>query len=69
MTKVEHNKIEKIKKDEGNLKETKSQIYELDWKSGLFQSGNVAGFLFAKKYEGDFFKGMFSPIEFQTLFW
>ena len=54
MTKVEHNKIEKIKKDEGNLKETKSQIYELDWKSGLFQSGNVAGFLFAKKYEGDF---------------
>ena len=54
MTKVEHNKIEKIKKDEGNLKEIKSQIYELDWKSGLFQSGKVAGFLFAKKYEGDF---------------
>ena len=30
------------------------EYFKIDWKNGLFSSGKVAGFLFAKKYEGDF---------------
>ena len=33
---------------------TPINFFDIDWKYGLFQSGKVAGFLFRKKYEGEF---------------
>ena len=55
MTKLEHNYIEKIKKeDRTRFENFKKRIFEIDWRLGHFQSNKVAGFHYSKKREGIF---------------
>jgi len=53
MTKEEHNKIEKIKKNKDTLEKIKKNIYKIDWKKGYFPGASI-GYLYSKKKEGYF---------------
>ena len=53
MTKEEHNKIEKIKKNKDSLERIKKNIYKIDWKKGYFPGASI-GYLYSKIKEGYF---------------